>query len=237
MAKPFVPDHSDRCFRIAASDGITALILPALVRRLAKSAPQVDIRVFPSNRTDVVRQLETGHVDLLIGWFGKLPSDMCRHTLYQEEEAVVVRVGHPLAHSKVTKESLFNYPHAVVEFTGSEENERDGFLSEEGVERRIWIERVLLEFKDNDVNLVGRAAVCVPHYAVVAPLLQATDMVATLPRRLALWLTNQSQVVLLDLPYLPMTVNVEMVWHHRAERDQGLQWLIQQLVASAADVV
>jgi DNA-binding transcriptional LysR family regulator len=237
MAKPFVPDHSDRCFRIAASDGITALILPALARRLAKSAPHVDIRVFPSNRTDVVRQLETGHVDLIIGWFGRLPSEMRRHTLYQEEEALVVRAGHPLAHGKVTKERLFDYPHAVVEFTGTEENERNGFLSEEGVERRVWIERVLLELKDNDVNLVGRAAVCVPHYAVVASLLQATDMVATLPRRFALWLLNQTQVVLLDLPYSPMTVDVEVVWHGRAERDQGLQWLIQQLAASAVDVV
>ena len=237
MAKPFLPDHSDRCFRIAASDGITTLILPPLVRRLTKSAPHVDLRVFPSNRTDAVRQLETGHVDLLIGWFGRLPSEMSRQTLYHEEEALVVRTGHPLAHGKVTKERLFDYPHAVVEFTGTEENERNGFLSEEGVERRVWIERVLIEFKDKDVHLVGRAAVCMPHYAAVAPLLQATDMVATLPRRLALWLTNQTQVVLLDLPYSPMAVDVEMVWHRRAESDQGLQWLIQQLVASAADFV
>jgi DNA-binding transcriptional LysR family regulator len=236
MAKPFVPADSDRCFRIAASDGITALILPALVRRLTQSAPNVDLRLFPPNRTDVVRQLATGHVDLLIGWFGRLPSDMCRRTLYREEEALVVRAGHPLAHGKVTKERLFDYPHVVVEFTGTEENERDGFLSEEGVERRVWIERALLEFKDSDVNLVGRAAVCVPHYAVVAPLLQATDMVATLPHRLAQWLMTQTQVVLLDLPYSPITVDIEMVWHHGAQRDQGLQWLIQQLVASAAEI-
>jgi DNA-binding transcriptional LysR family regulator len=234
-AKPFVPATADRSFRIAASDGITALVLPALVQRLVKSAPHVDIRVFPSNRIDVVRQLAIGQVDLVIGWFGRLPDEMCRHTLYQDQEAIMVRVGHPLTDGKVTKERLFQFPHAVVELTGTQENELNGFMSEDGVERRVWIERALLEFQDEDVNLVGRAAVCVPHFAVVAPLLQVTDMVATLPRRLALSLTAQSRVVLLDLPYSPITVDVEMVWNRKTHRDTGLQWLIQELVSSTAD--
>jgi DNA-binding transcriptional LysR family regulator len=44
LGKPFVPAEADRSFRIAASDGITALILPTLVRRLLKSAPNVDLK-------------------------------------------------------------------------------------------------------------------------------------------------------------------------------------------------
>jgi hypothetical protein len=43
-------------------------------------------------------------------------------------EAIVVRAGHPLTHGKVTKERLFEFPHAVVELTGTEENERNGSL-------------------------------------------------------------------------------------------------------------
>jgi len=123
-----------------------------------------------------------------------------------------------------------------VDLTGTEENERDGFMSEHGVERRVWFERALLEFQDKEVHFVGRAAVCLPHFATVAPLLEVTDMVAALPRRLALWLTARTQVVLLDLPYSPMTVDVEMVWHQRANRDTGLQWLTQELAACAGDL-
>jgi len=69
----------------------------------------------------------------------------------------------------------------------------------------------------------------------VAPLLQVTDTVATLPRRLALWLMAQTKVELLDLPYSAITVDVEMVWHQRANRDKGIQWLTQELVSSTAD--
>src|SRR6516225_5214675 len=81
-AKPFVPAEAVRTFRIAASDNTSVVVLPTLVKRLAKSAPHVDLRVFPLNRLDVVRQLERGQVDLVIGWFGELPAGLRRATLF-----------------------------------------------------------------------------------------------------------------------------------------------------------
>ena len=236
MTRPFVPKEAIRTFRIAASDQTSVVILPVLVRRLAKSAPNVDLRVFPLNRLDAVRQLECKQVDLLIGWFGSLPDGIRRSRLYQEQESIVVRAGHPLTKGKVTRERLFEFPHVVVELTGTEEAERDGFMDEAGVARRVWIERALLEFQDETVDLVGRAAVCVPYFAAVVPLLQVTDMVATLPRRLALSLVSQTPIVLLDLPYPPITVDVEMVWHQMADRDEGCQWLRNELALSSADI-
>ena len=233
-AKPFVPAETVRTFRMAASDDTSVVILPPLVKRLAASAPHVDLRVFPLNRLDVVRQLEKGHVDLVIGWFGQLPAGMRRATLFQEEEAIVVRAGHPLTQGKVTKESLFKFPHVVVELTGTEEHTADGFMHDKGVARRVWMERALLEFQDKKIDLVGRAAVCVPHFAAVPPLLQATDMLATLPRRLALWTVAHFPLILLDLPYTPKRVDIEMLWDQSVERDKGLQWLIDELVAAVS---
>ena len=227
--KPFVPAEAVRTFRIAANDHTSVVILPSLVKRLAKSAPHVDLRVFPLNRPDVVRQLERGQVDLIIGWFGELPGGMRRATLFREEEAIVVRAGHPLTQNKVTKERLFEFPHLVVGLTRTEEHAADGFRDDKGVARRASIERALLEFQDGTIDLVGRVAVCVPHFAAVPPLLQATDMVATLPHRLALWAAAYFPLVLLDLPYTPKTLVIEMVCDQSAHRDKGLQWLIDEL--------
>jgi len=42
--------------------------------------------------------------------------------------------------------------------------------------------------------------------------------------------------LLLDLPYTPMTVDLEMVSDQSADRDKGLQWLIDELAASIVDV-
>ena len=234
--KPFVPMEAVRTFRVAASDNTSVVILPSLVKRLAKNAPQIDLRVFPLSRLDVVRELESGQIDLVIGWFGELPGGMRRATLYREEEAIVVRAGHPLTQDKVTKQRLFEFSHVVVELTGTEEHKADGFVYDQGVARRVWIERALLEFQDENIDLIGRAAVCVPHFAAVPPLLLATDMVATLPRRIALWTTAHFPLVLLDLPYTPKTVDIEMVSHHRADRDKGLQWFIDEVAASIKDL-
>jgi len=235
-AKPFVPAEAVRTFRVAASDNTSGVILPPLVKRLEMSAPYVDLRVFPLNRLDVVRQLEKGQVDLVIGWFGELPAGMRRATLFQEQEAIVVRAGHPLTQVKVTKEKLFEYPHVVVEFTGMEQHKADGFMYDRGAARRVWIERALLEFQDKKIDLVGRAAVCVPHFNDVPPLLQATNMVATLPRRFALWSAAHFPLVFLDLPYTPKAVDIEMVWDQNADRDKGIRWLIDELAASTSGI-
>ena len=235
-AIPFVPSEAVRTFRLAASDNTSVLVLPQLVKRLAKSAPYFDLRIFPLGRLDVVGQLEMQQVHLAIGWFGALPRGMRRRALFQEQEAFVVRVGHPLTQCGLTKERLFEFAHVVVELTGTEQHAADGFFYEKGVARRVWIERALLELQDEKIDLVGRAAVCVPHFAAVPHLLEATDMIATLPRRLALRAVKNFPLVMLDPPYTPLSVDVEVVWQESAERDQALQWLLNELTESIRDI-
>ena len=230
--KPFQSEAATRTFRVAASDYAAVAILPHLVGRLAKLAPQVDLRIFPVGRTDVIRQLDDGHIDLVIGWFGAVPDRMRRVTVLTDHEALIVRRGHPITAEPVTLERLFSFPHIVVELSGSEaEMSPDGFIDDRGVSRRVWIERLLVEKSDNDVGLAGRVAVSVPHYAAVPPMLRLTDMVATLPRRLALHEAAHGDLVMPDMPYEPLAVPVEALWHQRADRDAGTQWLIGELNA------
>jgi DNA-binding transcriptional LysR family regulator len=226
----FVPARTERVFRIAASDYVSVFLLPPLVARLAQAAPQAELRIFPFSRLDVVRELDEGRLDLALGWFSEVPARMGRTIVLQDSEAIVVRPGHPLTAGPVTKARLFAFPHVVVELTGTEDLALDGFLDERGVARRIWIERLLLEMADGESGLVGRVAVSVPHYAAVAPILRAGDLVATLPRRLAL----HEKLAVLELPYQPLAVNVEAIWHQRAERDAGLRWLIGEMQAAIA---
>ena len=234
--KESVPAEALRTFRIGATDYACMVILPSLVKRLAKSAPNVDLRVSSSNRIDVVRQLEKGEADLVIGSFNKLPAGIRRSRLLREDEVIAVRTGHPLTRGKVTKERLVEFPQVVVEPAGTKENETDGFTDGRGAGRRVWIERALHEFQEGKVDLVGRAAVCVPNFASVAPFLQLSDMVATLPRRLALWAAAHAPLALLDLPYASMTVDIEMLWDQGADQDQGLQWLVSGLAESIGDL-
>jgi DNA-binding transcriptional LysR family regulator len=235
-ARPFVPSESNRTFRISASDYGATTVLPPLIRRLCKVAPQVELRVFPYNRIDVVQYLDEGRIDVVIGWFADLPQRMRRTSLLVEKEAVVVRRGHPLTEGPVTLERLLLFPYVVVEVTGSEEQAMDGFVDERGVWRRVWIDRLLIETSAKDKDVVGHVAVSLPHYAAVPDILCGTDMVATLPERLALRAVDRGMLAILDLPYDPLIVNFEAIWHHRADRDAGLQWLLGEMADAARSV-
>jgi DNA-binding transcriptional LysR family regulator len=155
-----------------------------------------------------------------------------------ESETLVVRAGHPLTTGEITMERLFAFAHVVVELTGSEERPEDGFIEEQGVERRVWIERLLLEQGNEKNGLVGRVAISLPHYSAVANLVGRSDMVATLPRSIAIREAAREQLVMLELPYDPLQVTVEAVWHERGGQDAGLQWFageVRQATSTEAD--
>lgn len=235
-ARPFDPAKIVRAFGIAASHLPATVILPPLLARLLSQAPNASVRVFPMGRRDTVQQLDDGRLDLIIGWFETLPPRMRRQTLMWEQEAMVVRAGHPLTLQKVTRQRLFAFPHVVVEFTGSEDHANDGFIDERGVMRRIWIERLLVEASESGRRLVGRVAATVPDFAAIAPMLAVTDLIATLPARLARRTVERDGLVMLDLPYQPLSVAIEMVWHERSDSNPVVRWLLDQ-VAIAADQV
>ena len=234
---PFDPATAVRIFGIAASDLTATTVLPFVMARMLKLAPNTSIRIQPLGRMDVVQQLDDGRLDLVMGWFDALPSRMRRQALMWEQEAMVVRSQHPLTIGKVTRQKLLAYPHIVVEFTGSEDQATDGFLDDRGLFRRTWIERLLVETSGEGKLLVGRVAVTTPNYGSIIPMLEATDMIATLPRRLALRAVKRDGLCMLELPYPPLSVAVEMVWHERAEANSGLRWLIDlvQLAGKEAE--
>lgn len=233
--RPFVAAESVRTFRIAATEYGAITLLAPLVERLAVAAPEIELRVVPLGRLDVVRQLDDGRLDMVIGWFGDMPERTRRKALVEDREAVVVRPGHPLTREQVTLERIFAFPFLVVELTGTEEQAVEGFLDDRGVWRRVWIDRLLIESGIEKGDLVGHVAVSVPYYAAVAPMLAVSDMVATLPQRLAERAVAEGRLAMLELPYEPLAAQAEVVWHQRSDSDAGMQWLLAELASGAPD--
>ncbi len=229
----FDPTQSARTFRIAMSDYAALTLLPPIADKINKSAPGINLRIFPLSRPDLVDHLDNGQVEMAVGWFANLPSRMRRMPVLVETETLVVRAGHPLTREKVTMERLFAFPYVVVELSGSGERASDGFIDEQGVERRVWIERLLLEQENGATGLVGRVAISLPHYSAVANLIAQSDMIATLPRSIAIREAAREPLVILELPYVPLRVKIETVWHERGDQDQGLQWFVKVLQAVA----
>jgi DNA-binding transcriptional LysR family regulator len=234
--KESVPAETARTFRIGATDYACMVILPSLVKRLAKSAPTVDLRVFPSNHIELVQQLEKGRADLVLGSFTELPAGIRRSRLLREDEVITVRIGHPLTRGRMTKERLLEFPHILVEPVGTMESATDGFSDEARNVKRVSVESALCEFQNGRIAPGGCSTVCVPKFAALAPFLQLSDTLAKLPRRLALWAAAQTPLSLLDPPYPSNTIDIEMLWDQDSDDDQGIQWLVDELAECIGDV-
>jgi len=232
IAKESARTEALRTFHIAAADYACLVILPRLVKRLTSRAPRVALQVSACNRLDVAERLQTGCYDLVIGSFNELEKGLRHRKLLSEDHVLAVRNNHPLTRGELTKERLLAFSRVTVEPIGDEEIEPDHLIGEERSPQTAFRDSAIPGFSEEITGLDSPPAVRVPHFAAVVPLLQVTEMVAILPRRLACLAAASSGIGLLDLPYPSPRLEIEMVWHPRADYDQGLQWLLSELVGA-----
>jgi len=192
--------------------------------------------VSPCNHLDLSQYLQRGRCDLIIGSFNKFQIGLRRSKLLSDDEVIAVRDAHPLTLGQVTRERLLEFPHLHIEPAETEESQSIGSTGEEGLVHPPPARSALREFPEETINLDGRPTVRVSHFAAVAPLLRVTDMVAILPRRLARVAAANASIALLELPYPSTKLKIEVVWHQHADHDQGLQWLLNELVEAIGDV-
>ena len=94
----FDPLTSTATFRIAASDYLDPLFLPALVAHIKKAAPLVRLELLPlSSEFDYRRSLAAGQVDLVIGNWLKPPEELHLGPLMADEIVCLVAEDNPVA--------------------------------------------------------------------------------------------------------------------------------------------
>ena len=233
--KPFDPSKADRSFKVAMSDYNAVILLPSVLQQLLVQAPSVRLCVVPSGRTDLIEQLDEGRLDAVVSWFGQTPDRIRRKELFRDRETVVVRRDHPLTLGEPSEAALLSFPQLVVELTGTNGRLTDGFHDERGVQRRVWIDRLIIE-NGTPEETASKVNVTVQSYELVITLLRRTDLVATLPFRLAREKESGGDFAMLKLPYVPLEVAVEVAWHERSDRDPGLQWLLGVFAGAASDL-
>lgn len=75
----------------------------------------------------------------------------------------------------------------------------------------------------------------VPHFVAVGHILQGTDLIATLPDRLAQRLAEPFDLQAVVHPVKLPEAGIDLFWHARMHRDAGHQWLRKQIVDLFAD--
>jgi DNA-binding transcriptional LysR family regulator len=210
----FDPATSERVLRISATDLGQVVVLPRLMQRLREVAPgvAVDYTNF-SDRTP--RDLESGETDLAIGFIPPLKTGFHRQKLFTERFVCVVRAGHPRIRGKLTLDAFQRELHLTVKTPGTGHRVLEQTLERQNIERRVGLR--------------------VPNYLGAATLLSSTDLVATVPERLACVISGLIEARVFSTPFEIPPYFVMQYWHARADKDPGNRWLRALLVELFSD--
>ncbi len=208
----FDPQSAKGRVRVAAPDIVVYMLVPELMRRLARDAPHLDLELVKW-QPNWKQCLQDGLVDLTVGFpMGDEPNLYARQ-LIESHWMTVVREGHPTLRKKWTLENFCQLDHILVSLTGQGGGPVDAALARKGLTRRI--------------------ALRVPYPALTPLLVAETDLVLTTIAWLAHKLAKTVGLVVRRPPIKLPSLRAPMVWHERNHRDPKQKWL-RGLVADIA---
>ena len=207
----FEPALSTRRFVLAATDYMELLLLPGLSALIEQLAPGIDLHVKRTESAFPIAQLENGSLDVVLGFESVLspPADLNNMQLFSDQMACVVRQDHPVIRDAPTLQEYLSMPHMLISRTGSNVGLIDQNLSEMGLERRIKL--------------------IVPHF-LSAPLIVAqTDMVLSLPYRIAKQFQQIADLAIFPVPLDLPSYDLVMIWHRLRDKDPAHCWLRERI--------
>jgi DNA-binding transcriptional LysR family regulator len=201
----FDPAKVKRSMTIGMTDIGEIVFLPSLVKRLVQEAPGVTLNTVRNTAVNLRDDMESGKVDLAIGLLPQLKAGFFQRRLFRQRYVCLLRRGHRIDKKKLTLADFRNAEHLVVVSAGTGHGKVDELLE------RARIQRVV--------------RLAVPHFVGVGHILQGSDLVATVPERLAQHLVEPFGLTYLPHPVPLPEVSINVFWHAKMHRSAANQWL------------
>ena len=215
MSSEFDPMHSERIFRLMASDYITSVLIIPIITKLQRIAPKIglDIRL-PEEAVHI--EFERGEVDLTLVPEAYLSENHPAELLFEESHVVVACKQNPAFDEEITVDTFFELSHIAVTLgptrlpSFTEKN-----LAEMGYTRKI------------DVHA--------PLFSAVPRMLLGTNRIAVVQERLARTFKSTLPIKIAPMPLEFPLMRVMMQYHSARVADQGQIWLRELLLETAYD--
>ena len=198
----FDPAVSSRTFRLSLNDVSEGRVLPILMTKIRKVAPNVKVSSYYTMREDLLHSLAANEVNFAVDPFPPSETDIKKGIIFEDEFVCGFRKDHPLASSKnLSIDQYLELDHIHISGRRTGGALVDNALSKLQVERRVIL----------------RAQ----HYLITPEILKNSDMVLTCTKAFA----KKHKLAFKTLPFEVAPSQFFLAWHESNDNDPGHIWL------------
>jgi DNA-binding transcriptional LysR family regulator len=207
----FDPAQTHERFRVALTDHASMTLLPELLKEVRAAAPNVRIDVSAWNDR-CYDDLVAGRLDFALS-AEAVPAFLETEVLFTLDFVCLVGTSQAVHSRRLSMRQYLELPHVVVETWEGQQTLVDRSLSQRGTKRRI--------------------AVRMPFFVPAVFAIAHTDLVLTVPRKLAAMTAAIAGVRRVEAPREIGSFPYFMAWHARAANEPAHVWFRKALRSAA----
>jgi DNA-binding transcriptional LysR family regulator len=211
LPQPVQPQQLRRTFVIEGADYMELVMLPRFVPWIRCHAPYVQL-VVRSPSLLYEEEMAKGALDMSVGVFADVSPRIVLKKLFDETFVCLFRKGHPALNRPLTPKRWAALDHVLISPYGQAGGVVDQVLEEHQLQRRV----------------VVRTA----SFLTVPLLVEATDCVTTLPKRVAEVMTHGRNLEWVAPPLPLPGFTIKLAYHERSRNDPAHAWLREQMAAT-----
>lgn len=211
----FDPRVSTRGFRLALSDLGEVFFLPYILQALQKQAPHAELEILQIDIDKLGEWLKTGKIDAAICNRSDLPLDANCELIFPERYVCLVAADHPRIGETMTMEQYLDEHHVVV----------SAVTGHHVVEDRL-----------RDARLERKVRLRVPHFSVLPVVVSSSDLLVTLPARVARMFASRSATRVVELPFPVPAIEISLLWNDHDSDILAQRWFCSLLKETLKDL-
>ena len=214
QGEEFSPARSQERFRVAMTDHGSTILLPTLLERVRKAAPHATLEV-SAWRTRAYDDVVAGRIDLALS-AEAVPPTLESELIFNLDFVCLLGSAQPVRTRRFTLRQYLQLPHAVVETLDGQQTMVDRPLAQLGVKRRV--------------------ALRLPFFLPAIFAIAKTDLILTVPRRLAKITGSLAGLRMVEPPRAIKAFPYFMAWHSRLSTEPAHAWFRDQLRIVAGSI-
>ena len=196
---------SQDAFTIRMGDMNEMLILPSILRGLEQSAPRIALSIRHLPPLETVKALDADEIDFAISAGLAHPKSIRSANLLEDEMVCIMRSDHPASRRPLTLKVFLALKHIKIAQSMADTRFIDDELSRQRLKRDIVLN--------------------IPHWLAAPSVVECTDLVTAISRRMARRINERGQFAIRPLPLRGQNLVWRLYWHRRHDEHPAHKWM------------